>query len=268
MLSAVAELVPARGPAEIHRIQQSRAAIITGEVSGRSLGAVTADLERVVRASSPPSDISWALAGQNEEMNRSFKSLVFALGLAIFLVYLVMAATFENLVHPFVILLTMPLAVVGVVVGLLAGGFTINVISLIGTIFLAGVVVNNAIVLVDAINRYRRLGLDTEEAIVRAGRVRLRPIFMTTLTTVLGLLPLAIGFGEGAELRQPLAVVVSFGLVVSTALTLLVIPAVYAMVPSTVRTRAEEQELDAVVAQAERLAAAGPAGGPPVEGMR
>jgi predicted RND superfamily exporter protein len=173
-----------------------------------------------------------------------------------------------DIIWPFIILFTMPLALVGVVMGLVVGGFTLNVISLIGTIFLAGVVVNNAIVLVDAVNRYRRFGLDTREAVVRAGVVRLRPILMTTLTTVLGLLPLAIGFGEGAELRQPLAVVVSFGLVVSTALTLLVIPAVYAMVPSTVRTRAEEQELDAVVAQAERLAAAGPAGGPPVEGMR
>jgi len=263
-LAALADIVPARGPSEIHRIQQSRAAILTGEVAGRSLGGVIADLERVVRANRPPAGITFSFAGQNREMERSFASLAFAMALAIFLVYLVMAATFENLVHPFLILFTMPLAVVGVVVGLLAGGFTINVISLIGMIFLAGVVVNNAIVLVDAINRYRRLGVDTQEAIVRAGTVRLRPILMTTLTTVLGLLPLSIGFGEGAELRQPLAVVVSFGLAVSTALTLLVIPAVYSLVPSTVRTRAEERELDAAVARAERLAAAG-AGGPPAE---
>lgn len=264
-LAAVADIGPALGPAEIHRIQQSRAAIITGEVSGRSLGDVIAELERVVRAHPTPAGITFALAGQNLEMKRSFASLAFALGLAVFLVYLVMAATFENLVHPFIILFTMPLAVVGVVIGLLVGGFTLNIISMIGMIFLAGVVVNNAIVLVDAINRYRRLGLEMEEAVVRASTVRLRPILMTTLTTVLGLLPLSIGFGEGAELRQPLAVVVSFGLVVSTALTLLVIPAVYTMVPSTVQTRAEEEQLEAVVAQAERLAAAGPAGGPPVE---
>ena len=128
---------------------------------------------------------------------------------------------------------------------------------MIGTIFLAGVVVNNAIVLVDAINRYRRKGLEKMEAIVRAGNVRLRPIFMTTLTTVLGLVPMAIGFGQGAELRQPLAVVVSAGLVVSTALTLLVIPAVYALVPSRVRTYAEDEELELVVRQAERIAAEG-----------
>lgn len=264
-LTALADIVPARGPSEIHRIQQSRAAIITGDVVGRSLGGVIADLEGVVRANRPPSGITFSFAGQNREMERSFASLAFAMALAIFLVYLVMAATFENLMHPFIILFTMPLAVVGVVVGLLVGSFTINVISLIGMIFLAGVVVNNAIVLVDAINRYRRLGVETQEAIVRAGAVRLRPILMTTLTTVLGLLPLSIGFGEGAELRQPLAVVVSFGLAVSTALTLIVIPAVYSLVPSTVRTRAEEAELDEAVARAERLAATAGAVGPPAE---
>jgi HAE1 family hydrophobic/amphiphilic exporter-1 len=104
------------------------------------------------------------------------------------------------------------------------------------------------------VNRYRRLGLDKQEALVRAGGVRLRPILMTTLTTVLGLLPMAIGFGEGAELRQPLAIVVSFGLVISTALTLLVIPAVYDLVPSRVRTRAEDDELEATLAEAERVA--------------
>jgi HAE1 family hydrophobic/amphiphilic exporter-1 len=178
--------------------------------------------------------------------------------LAVFLVYLVMAGTFENLVHPFIILFTIPLAAVGAVGGLFLGGHTISVISLIGTIFLAGVVVNNSIVLVDAINRYRRLGMEKIEAVVRAGNVRLRPIIMTTLTTVLGLLPMTIGFGEGAELRQPLAMVVSAGLIVSTALTLLVIPAVYVLVPSRVRTRAEEEELEAVVEEAERIASAPP----------
>jgi HAE1 family hydrophobic/amphiphilic exporter-1 len=265
-LSAVADLAPARGPAEIHRIQQSRAAIVTGEVSGRSLGAVTADLETLVRENRPPARVTWELAGQNKEMKRSFASLRFALALAIFLVYLVMAGTFENLVHPFIILFTMPLALVGVVAGLLVGGHSISVISLIGTIFLAGVVVNNAIVLVDAVNRFRRLGLEKVEAVVRACGVRLRPILMTTLTTVLGLLPLAVGFGEGSELRQPLALVVSFGLVASTALTLLVVPAAYVLVPSTVRTRAQDEALADEVAEAERMArAAGPLDARPLE---
>jgi HAE1 family hydrophobic/amphiphilic exporter-1 len=250
-LSAVASIEPARGPSEIHRIQQNRAAIITGEVSGRSLGKVSDDLRAVVAANRPPPGVTFSLAGQNEEMNRSFASLRFALFLAIFLVYLVMAGTFESLIHPFIILFTMPLALVGVVVGLVLGGFTISVISLIGTIFLAGVVVNNAIVLVDAVNRLRRAGIEKLDAVVRAGNVRLRPILMTTLTTVLGLLPMAIGFGEGAELRQPLAVVVSFGLVISTILTLVVIPVVYMLVPSRVRTQADDDALEAAVRDAQ-----------------
>jgi HAE1 family hydrophobic/amphiphilic exporter-1 len=256
-LAAVADLAPARGPAEIHRVQQSRAAIIAGEVAGRSLGDVADDLATLVAANPPPAGVSVTLAGQNEEMRRSFGSLWFALALAVFLVYLVMAATFENLLHPLIILLTIPLAVAGVVGGLILSGQTINVISLIGSILLAGVVVNNAIVLIDAINRYRRLGLAKTEAIARAGSVRLRPILMTTLTTVLGLVPMAIGFGQGAELRQPLAVVVSGGLIVSTALTLLVIPVVYALVPSRVRTIAEDEELGLVIREAERIAAEG-----------
>jgi HAE1 family hydrophobic/amphiphilic exporter-1 len=255
-LAAVAAIEPARGPAEIHRIQQSRAAIIAGEIEGRSLGAVFEDLERLVRDRPPPSGITFSLAGQNEEMERSFASLWFAMILATFLVYLVMAATFESLVHPFIILFTIPLALVGVVAGLFLGGYTISVISIIGVIVLVGVVVNNAIVLVDAVNRYRRLGLDKIEAVVRAGNVRLRPILMTTLTTVLGLIPMAIGFGEGSELRAPLALVVSTGLVVSTALTLLVIPVVYVLVPSRVRTLAEEDELAEVLVETERLVAA------------
>jgi HAE1 family hydrophobic/amphiphilic exporter-1 len=238
-LSAVADIAPSRGPAEIHRIQQSRAAILSAEIAGRSLGAVVEDLEALVARHPPPRGVAVSMAGQNREMEVSFASLRFALLLAIFLVYLVMAGTFENLLHPFLILFTIPLAIVGVVGGLLVGGHTLNVISFIGVVFLAGIVVNNAIVLVDAINRYRRLGLAKVDAVIRAGNVRLRPILMTTLTTVLGLAPMTFGWGEGAELRAPLAVVVSCGLIVSTLLTLVVIPVVYTIVPSTVRVPSE-----------------------------
>jgi HAE1 family hydrophobic/amphiphilic exporter-1 len=241
-LASIASVQPARGPAEIHRIQQSRAAIISGEVAGRSLGGAIEDIERVLKSSPPPRGIAYSMAGQNREMEVSFGSLRFALILAIFLVYLVMAATFENLLHPFLILFTIPMAMVGVVPGLLLTGHTWNVISLIGMILLAGIVVDNAIVLVDGINRYRRLGVNKREAILRAGHVRLRPILMTTLATVLGLLPMTLGIGEGSELRSPLAVVVTFGMVVSTLLTLVVIPAVYWVVPSTVRTDADEED--------------------------
>jgi HAE1 family hydrophobic/amphiphilic exporter-1 len=167
-------------------------------------------------------------------MEVSFASLRFALLLAVFLVYLVMASTFESFLHPFVVLFTIPLALVGVVAGLLATGTTITVIVLIGTIMLTGIVVNNAIVLIDTINRLRRAGVDKLEAVIRAGHIRLRPILMTTLTTILGLLPMALSWGEGAELRSPLAVTVASGLLVSTLLTLVVIPAAYLAVPSRV----------------------------------
>ena len=169
------------------------------------------------------------------------------MALAIFLVYLVMAATFESFIHPFVVLLTIPLGVVGVAAGLLVTGTTITVMVLIGVILLTGIVVNNAIVLIDAVNQMRRQGVDKYEAVVRAGHLRLRPILMTTLTTVVGLIPMALGWGEGAELRAPLAITVGWGLFFGTLLTLVVIPAVYIAVPSRVAVEAEEEkELPAV----------------------
>ncbi len=146
-----------------------------------------------------------------------------------FLVYLVMASQFESLIHPFVILFTIPLALVGAVLALFLTGTTINVIAFIGVIMLAGIVVNNAIVLVDLINQLRAGGAEKFAAIREAGRARLRPILMTTLTTVLGLLPMALGFGEGAEIRTPMAITVIGGLLMSTVLTLVVIPVVYSL---------------------------------------
>lgn len=255
-LKAVASLEPARGPSEIHRIKQSRVAIISADVTGRGLAAVMADIEKVIQASDIPNTVVYTPGGQNQEMDESFQSMVFAMALAIFLVYLVMAATFENLIHPFLILFSIPLAGVGVVLGLYYSGLAISVIALIGVIFLAGVVVNNAIVLVDAINRFRREGMPKLEAVKEASILRLRPIMMTTLTTVLGLLPMAIGFGEGSELRQPLAVVVSAGLIVSTLLTLVVIPVLYLVIPSKVRTKEEDEQLDADIAEAAAAEAA------------
>jgi HAE1 family hydrophobic/amphiphilic exporter-1 len=147
--------------------------------------------------------------------------------LALFLVYVVMAVQFESLRHPFVILLSVPLGIVGAVLGLLVMRTSISVLALIGVVILAGIVVNNAILLVDAINRRRREGQALDGAIVDAGAERLRPILMTTATTVLGLLPMAFGLGAGDELRRPLAITVIGGLSVATLLTLVVIPCVY-----------------------------------------
>ena len=172
------------------------------------------------------------LGGQNAEMTTSFNSLRFAIALAIFLVYLVMAATFESFLHPFIVMFSIPLALIGVVGGLLLTGTTVTVIVLIGTVMLVGIVVNNAIVLIDTVNRLRREhGMPREQALVLAGHLRLRPILMTTLTTVLGLVPMALAWGEGAELRAPLAITVASGLTLSTILTLVVIPAIYLLIP-------------------------------------
>jgi len=237
-LLSVADVRADRGPAEIHRLQQQRAAVVTANLKGRGLGAAVADVERTLAGSPPPTGITSEIGGQNREMEVSFASLRFAMILAAFLVYLVMAATFESFLHPFIVMFTIPLALVGVVPALLVTGTNITVMVLIGAIMLVGIVVNNAIVLIDAINRIRRAGLSKEEAVVRAGHIRMRPILMTTLTTVLGLLPMAVAWGEGAELRSPLAITVASGLALSTLLTLIVIPAVYMAVPSRVAAEA------------------------------
>jgi len=233
-LMSVASVTESRGPAEIHRLQQQRAAVVSANLDGRSLGGAVADVQQALEGVASTTGISTEVGGQNKEMQQSFGSLRFAIILAIFLVYLVMAATFESFLHPLLVLFTIPLALVGVVAGLLITGTTITVIVLIGSVMLVGIVVNNAIVLIDTINRLRRAGLAKRDAVIRAGHVRLRPILMTTATTVLGLLPMALSWGEGAELRAPLAITVASGLLLSTLLTLVVVPAAYLIVPSRV----------------------------------
>jgi len=242
-LLSVADVHLDRGPAEIHRLQQQRAAVITANLEDRSLSAAISDVEDIVGAMELPRGVSIELGGQNAEMKVSFDSLRFAIILAIFLVYLVMAATFESFLHPFLVLFTIPLALVGVVFGLLITGTNITVIVLIGVVMLVGIVVNNAIVLIDTINRLRRAGLAKKEAVICAGHLRLRPILMTTLTTILGLMPMALAWGEGAELRSPLAITVAGGLLFSTLLTLIVIPAAYQLIPSRIDQEEPESSL-------------------------
>ncbi|CAN0581040.1 unnamed protein product, partial [Laminaria digitata] len=218
----------------IHRLQQQRAALVTTNLEGISLGAAVLAVQRTLADTPPGPRMSAEIGGQSQEMQTSFRSLWFAVALAIFLVYLVMASTFESLVHPLIVLGTIPLALIGVVAGLLVTRTAITVIVLIGAIMLVGIVVNNSIVLIDAINRLRRQGVDKHTAVVKAAHLRLRPILMTTLTTSLALIPMALGWGEGGELRAPLGITVASGLVLSTALTLLIIPAGYLIVPSKV----------------------------------
>ncbi|MFO7622044.1 MAG: efflux RND transporter permease subunit, partial [Bacteroidales bacterium] len=198
------------------------------------------------------------LSGQEEEMQRSMRSLMLAMALAIFLVYLVMASQFESLVHPFVIIFTLPLGLIGVVLALLVTGRSISIVAMIGIVMLAGIVVNNGIVLIDAVNQLRRKGKARREALVEAGVARIRPILMTSLTTILGLLPMALGLGEGAELRAPLAITVIGGLSFATALTLIVIPLVYDLV---------DRGEDAPELDREEMRAGSPASGTPAVGM-
>jgi HAE1 family hydrophobic/amphiphilic exporter-1 len=234
-LEAVAVLEEAEGPSEIRRINQQRVAVVTANLEGFDLAGTGDRISRALGGMDWPEGFGFELAGQSREMQQSLSSLRFALLLSVFLVYAIMAGTFEHLLHPLVILGSLPLAVVGVVLFLIPLGVPISVVVLIGFIVLAGVVVNNAIVLVDAINRRRRLdGLDRLEAIRVAGRIRLRPIMITTATTVLGLLPLALGFGEGSEIQRPLAITIIAGLTSSTLLTLLVIPVLYDQVVARV----------------------------------
>ena len=228
-LDAVADISVARGPSEIRRVAQERVAIISANIAYGDLGAAAAEANSIIGRTALPDGVTAMVSGQNEEMQASFRSMQFALLLAIFLVYLVMASQFESLVHPFVILFTIPLALVGAVLALFITGTTVNVVAFIGVIMLAGIVVNNAIVLVDLINQLQARGVEKTRAIIEAGNARLRPILMTTLTTALGLLPMAIGFGEGSEVRTPMAITVIGGLLVSTALTLVVIPVVYSL---------------------------------------
>jgi HAE1 family hydrophobic/amphiphilic exporter-1 len=228
-LSAVAAVAEVEGPAEIRRSEGERVAVITANLVGRDLASVSEEIAAAITAMNLPSGFAWHIGGQRQEMETSFGSMRLAISLAIFMVYLVMASQFESLLHPFVILFSVPFALIGLLGTLFLFGATISIVVLIGGILLAGIVVNNAIILVDYTNQLRRKGASKLDALRQAGRVRLRPILMTTATTVLGLLPMAIGLGAGSELRSPMALTVIGGLITSTALTLLIIPAVYSV---------------------------------------
>ncbi|ABG40748.1 acriflavin resistance protein [Paraglaciecola sp. T6c] len=228
-LNAVADLSMSIGPSEITRIGQERVAVISANLAYGDLAQAVEMANQHIKDMNLPYSLQARVAGQSEEMKTSFASLKFALALAVFLVYLVMASQFESLLHPLLILLTVPLACAGSIFGLFITQTNISVVVFIGLIMLAGIVVNNAIVLIDRINQLRTEGVIKTQAIIEAAHNRLRPILMTTLTTSLGLLPMALGLGEGAEMRIPMAVTVIFGLLFATLLTLFFIPCLYAL---------------------------------------
>ncbi len=226
-LSAVAQIRRELGPSEITRVAQQRVAIVSANLNFGDVEQATVLAEELIAQLSLPPGQQVRVMGQSEEMARAYRSLLFALLLAVFLVYLVMASQFENLLQPLLILFTVPLAGAGAILGLWLTQTRLSVIVFIGLIMLAGIVVNNAIVLIDRINQLRTSGISMTEAILQAGQSRLRPVLMTTLTTVLGLLPLAFGSGEGSEIRAPMAITVIFGLSLATLLTLVFIPVLY-----------------------------------------
>jgi HAE1 family hydrophobic/amphiphilic exporter-1 len=226
-LGAVAEVRETLGPSEINRVEQDQVAIVSANLRDVDLGTAVAEVRQMVREEPLGAEIQLTFGGQSQELDASQKSLMFAFGLAIFLVYLVMASQFESLVHPFVIMFSVPLAIVGATIALFMVGSPISVVVFIGLILLVGIVVKNAIVLIDKVNQLREEGLNKRDAICGAAESRLRPIIMTTTTTLFGFAPLAFFAGEGAEVRQPMAITVIGGLLVSTLLTLVVIPVVY-----------------------------------------
>lgn len=226
-LKDVAEVVEAQGPRQISRRNNQRYVTVTADVVGIDLRGAQSELETMVAELNLPDDYQAIYGGEMKEMQEAFSGLGLALILAIVLVYMVMASQFESVIHPFTVMFTMPLATIGVLYMLFFTGHKLSVTSLIGVIMLAGIVVNNAIVLVDYINQLRSKGKELLEAVVEAGQTRLRPILMTALTTILGLVPLALRPGAGAEMQQPLAIAVIGGLVTATFLTLFIIPIVY-----------------------------------------
>lgn len=228
-LEEVADLKEMQGPVALSRQNQQPQLNVTSEIMDRDLGSVVNDIEDTLASMNLPEGYAYDFGGQAEDMAESFTDLTIALVFSIFLVYAVMAVQFENFLFPFIIMFSLPATVIGVLLGLFVTGIPLSIPAFIGIIMLAGIVVNNSIVLVDYINILRERGMERYEAIIEAGKNRLRPILMTTLTTILAMVPLGLALGEGAEMQQPLAVTIIFGLTVSSIFTLLLIPVVYTL---------------------------------------
>ncbi len=226
-LSQIADVSIERGPTSINRENQERVVTVNSQIVDRDLNSIVSDIEGELGLYQIPDGYSYSIGGENEEMIDAFQQLGLALVLALILIYMVMAAQFESLIYPFIIMFTIPLAFSGGALGLFLTGRSLGVTAFIGVIILSGIVVNNGIVLIDYINTLRKRGIERQEAIKTAGPIRLRPILMTSLTTILGLIPITLGVGEGAELMAPLGSVVIGGLILSTVLTLVVVPVMY-----------------------------------------
>jgi HAE1 family hydrophobic/amphiphilic exporter-1 len=252
-VSSLVRMERREGPVSIERKDQERIVTVSANFSGRDLGSIISDIGDGLRNIPTPPEFAMIFGGEYEEQQKAFAGLLLVLVLAVLLVYMVMAAQFESLKDPLVILFSIPIAAVGVILMLFLTNTTFNIQAFIGVIMLAGIVVNNAIVLVDYMNLLRRRdGLPLRQAVELAGRRRLRPILMTTLTTVLAMIPMALGIGEGGEVQAPMARVVIGGLTASTLITLVFIPTLYTMVEE--RTARQEDEVEETATGAEPAA--------------
>jgi HAE1 family hydrophobic/amphiphilic exporter-1 len=230
-LDQVASITKGEGPIQIDRENQARVVTVQANIAGRDLGSVVGDIKETITGLERglPSGYFIEFGGQYDDMQEAFIIMAGAFALAVLLVYMIMASQFESFLHPFVIMFTIPLALFGVILALLVSGKPISLPVLIGFIMLAGIAVNNGIVMVDYINQLKRRGVEKKEAILQACTVRLRPVLITALTTIFGMLPMALSTSQGAEMRAPMAITVVGGLIATTLLTLFVIPIIYSL---------------------------------------
>jgi HAE1 family hydrophobic/amphiphilic exporter-1 len=238
-LKDVGRVVEKYSPSEVKRKNQERVISVVSDIQGRPLGDVTADIQNYVIKMHIPSSVSIEYGGQIEQQRDSFKDLGLLLLLSIVLVYMVMAAQFESFLDPFIVMFSLPFAFTGVILALLVTGFPINIMSLLGVVMLVGIVTKNAIVLVDFINITRARNIPLYEAIIYSGRSRLRPVLMTTLTTLLGTLPLALSRGQGSEMWQPLGIATVGGLFFSSIITLVLVPVLYSVFETRIKQKKE-----------------------------
>ncbi|MDD5596037.1 MAG: efflux RND transporter permease subunit [Candidatus Omnitrophica bacterium] len=234
-LSTVAKVYEIAGPLEIERKNRERVVRVECNTYKRSMGKVIEDIKKSLQKITIPSDIVINFGGEAEEQGKAFKDLTFLLMLGICLVYMVMAAQFESLLDPLIVMFAVPFTFTGVILGFVLTGTTLSVITFLGLVMLMGIVVNNAIVLISYINILRARGLSMLEAVTRGGKERLRPVLMTTITTIAGLLPLALSTGEGSEIWQPLGITMLGGLSLSTLITMLFVPTLYAVFEATIK---------------------------------
>ncbi|MGI5834880.1 MAG: efflux RND transporter permease subunit [Chloroflexota bacterium] len=232
-LSAVASLAPSSEPHQIERENRMRQVIVGANYQGNDIGPILAEAQEAVAAMQLPEGVMVKIGGDTEYMDEAFGSLSLALVLSVLFMYMILASQFGSLVHPFTIMLALPFSIIGALLALLISRISLDAMAMIGMLLLMGLVTKNSILLVEFINQLKRRGMSTRDAILQAGPIRLRPILMTTFAMIFGMMPVAVGFGAGSELRQPMGVTVVGGVITSTILTLIVVPVAYSLIDDT-----------------------------------